>query len=231
MQRVAQTWRHKIGQRLLQLLVVETVEIETQFAVWAKPREHPTDTRHVVDDPDVLLIHVTAFNELMWDSGRTPTRVIEHGVTVPDDVGYVGDLERGIVVVNNLAGRGRRLGADVFERARAEVPLDLVGLGADALGGLGEVKRRDLPAFEANYRFFFHPVRYTSFGMAVCEAMMIGLPVVSLATTEMPTVIEDGVSGFVSTGPVRLFQDMRELIHQSLETWGPVVEAANIRVE
>src|SRR5579862_5507987 len=44
------------------------------------PREHPTDTRHPVDDPSMLLVHVTHFNDLMWDSGRTPTRVIEHGV-------------------------------------------------------------------------------------------------------------------------------------------------------
>jgi hypothetical protein len=29
------------------------------------PREHPTDTRHVVDDPDVLLVHVTHFNNLI----------------------------------------------------------------------------------------------------------------------------------------------------------------------
>src|SRR5690606_11094433 len=44
------------------------------------PQEHPTNTVHWVDDPDALLVHVTEFNALMWDSGRTPSRVIEHGV-------------------------------------------------------------------------------------------------------------------------------------------------------
>src|SRR4051794_17287124 len=34
------------------------------------PQEHPTDTRHPVDDPDTFLVHVTPFNDLMWDSGR-----------------------------------------------------------------------------------------------------------------------------------------------------------------
>ena len=103
------------------------------------PQEHPTDTRHPVDDPDTLLVHVTPFNDLMWDSGRTPTRVIEHGVFVPEDARYTGEFERGIVVVNHLRRRGRRLGADVFERVREEVPLDLVGMDAESLGGLGEV--------------------------------------------------------------------------------------------
>jgi glycosyl transferase family 1 len=176
------------------------------------PRGHPTDTKHVVDNRDVLLVHVTAFNDLMWDSGRTPTRVIEHGVTVPDGVAWSGELDRGIVVVNNLDRRGRRLGADIFERAREAVPLDLAGMGSERLGGLGAFSRRELAALVARYRFFFHPIRYTSFGMAACEAMMLGAPIVALATTEMPTVIENGVSGYIDTSVPRLIDAMRELL-------------------
>jgi hypothetical protein len=176
------------------------------------PQEHPTNTRHPVDDPDTLLVHVTPFNDLMWDSGRTPTRVIEHGVSVPADATYSGELARGIVVVNHLRRRGRRLGADLFERVRDEVPLDLVGMDAESLGGLGEVAPLDLARFEARYRFFFNPIRYTSLGLAVIEAMMIGLPVVGLATTEMATVVEDGVSGFVATDVGRLIGPMHDLL-------------------
>ena len=176
------------------------------------PRQSPTDTRHPVDDPDVLLVHVTAFNDLMWDSGRTPTLVIEHGVVVPEAVRYTGELGRGIVVVNGLRRRGRRLGADIFERARQVVPLDLVGMFADDMGGVGEVPPPDLPAFVARYRFFFHPIRYTSLGLAACEAMMIGMPVVALATTEMSTVIENGVSGWIDTNVDRLIGHMQDLL-------------------
>jgi hypothetical protein len=176
------------------------------------PQGHPTDTRHPVDDPDTLLVHVTPFNDLMWDSGRTPTRVIEHGVFVPDGVRYTGEVAKGIVVVNHLGKRGRRLGADVFERVRDAVPLDLVGMDAESLGGLGEVPPRELAAFAARYRFFFNPIRYTSLGLAVIEAQMIGLPVVGLATTEMATVVENGVSGFVATDVGRLVAPMRDLL-------------------
>ena len=154
-----------------------------------------------MDDPDTLLVHVTPFNALMWDSGRTPTRVIEHGVFVPDDARYSGELDRGIVVVNHLNRRGRRLGADIFERVRHEVPLDLVGMDAESLGGLGEVAPSELARFASRYRFFFNPIRYTSLGLAVIEAMMIGLPIIGLATTELATVIENGISGFVATDP------------------------------
>jgi glycosyltransferase involved in cell wall biosynthesis len=176
------------------------------------PREHPTDTRHPVDDPNVLLVHVTCFNDLMWDCGRTPTCVIEHGVIVPPEVRYTGELERGLVVVNNLRRRGRRLGADIFARVRQEVPIDLVGMGWEEVGGLGEICHQELPAFAAHYRFFFNPIRYTSLGLAVCEAMMLGMPIIGLATTEMVTTVENGVSGYLDTDVGRLVEHMQRLL-------------------
>lgn len=176
------------------------------------PREHPTDTRHPVDDPDVLLVHCTAFNALMWDSGRTPTRVIDHGVAIPADVEATLELERGVVVVNELGRRGRRLGADLVEDARRHVPLDVFGMGSEAIGGVGPLPRADLVREEARYRFYFHPARYTSLGLGVIEAMMLGLPVVAPATTELPTVIENGISGIIDTDPGALVEGMRELL-------------------
>src|SRR5581483_9649557 len=152
------------------------------------------------------------FNALMWDSGRTPTRVIDHGVAVPADARYTGELARGIVVVNHLRQRGRRLGADVFDHLRDEVPLDLVGMETQSFGGLGEVFPPDLPRFEARYRFFFNPIRWTSLGLAIIEAMMVGLPVVGLATTELVTVIRTGESGFLDTDPLKLVEPMRMLL-------------------
>jgi glycosyltransferase involved in cell wall biosynthesis len=176
------------------------------------PRAHPTDTPHLVDDPDVLLVHVTPFNELMWDNRRTPTRVIEHGVLVPDSVRYLGALERGLVISNHLGRRGRRMGPDLFLRAREQVPLDLVGMAAEELQGIGEVQHAQLPAFAARYRFLFSPIRYSSLGLAVIEAMMVGMPVVALATAEMATVIDDGANGFIDTRFERLVGCMRELL-------------------
>lgn len=131
---------------------------------------------------------------------------------VPEQVQYQGTMPRGIVVANGLRSRGRRLGADIFQQVRQSVPLDLVGMGAESLAGLGEVHHSLLPGFEAQYRFFFHPVRYTSLGLAVCEAMMVGLPVVGLATTELATVIQNGVTGYIDTNLESLIIYMNELI-------------------
>ena len=189
------------------------------------PQQHPTDTRHWVDDPEVLLVHVTPFNALMWDAGRTPIRVVEHGVKPLAEARWHGTLERGLVVVNNLKKRGRRLGLDVFQALERELPLALAGMNSEAVGArlcLGEVPHERLPETMAAHRFFFNPIRYTSLGLAVIEAMMVGLPVVGLATTELVSVIRNGENGWIDTRPERLAEVMRRLLadHGLAAGWG-----------
>jgi hypothetical protein len=181
------------------------------------PQEHPSDTRHFVDDSETLLVHCTPFNELMWDSGTTPTAVIEHGVDLIKPARFTGELPRGVVVVNHLRPRGRRVGADLFEKARNAVPLDLVGMGAQSAGGIGEIDNTLLAQHVARYRFYFNPTRWTSLGLSIIEAMMVGLPVVGFATTELSTVIRNGESGFIDTRMDRLIEGMLYLIDSPRE--------------
>lgn len=174
------------------------------------PWQHPTNTRHCMQDEEINFVHVTHFNKLMWDNGNVKTTVIEHGVTDPQ-VEYTGELERGVVVINNLPSRGRLLGLDLFLEARKHVPLDLVGMGTGELG-LGEVLHPQLPSFVSRYRFFFNPIRWTSLGLAICEAMMIGIPVVGMATTELSSVIQNERSGFIHTDLNYLINKMKLLL-------------------
>ena len=184
----------------------------------------------------MTLVHVTPFNALMWDNGGSPVRVVEHGVLPLSGARYTGHREAGIVVVNNLDWRGRRLGLDIYRELAAQVPLVLVGMGSERVGGEGEVRNGQLPEVMAGYRFFFNPIRYTSLGLAVIEAMMVGLPIVGLATTEMVTVIRNGENGYVDTRPDRLAAAMRHLLANPDEAlaWGEAarqtaLERFNIR--
>jgi len=193
-----------------EILSAEQRQLPKIYIEHDPPRQHPTDTKHILNDANVTLVHVTHFNRLMWDSNNTPTRVIEHGVTT-SNITYTGEIPKGIVVINNLPIRGRLLGLDIFLEAKEQVPLDLVGMGTGDLG-LGEVLHPQLPEFQSRYRFFFNPIRYTSLGLAVCEAMMMGIPVVGLATTELSAVIDNGYSGFIHTDINYLIEKMNLLI-------------------
>ena len=177
------------------------------------PEPHPTDSRHwAADDPSVTLVHVTHYNQLMWDNGTTPTRVIEHSVAIDPTVRYSGIRSEGIFVVNELKRRGRMAGYDLFMAAREQVPVTTVGMGSAEVGGIGAIHYRYLHQRVAEYRFLFSPMRYSSLPLALIEAMTIGMPIVALATTEVPTVIENGVHGFVSCNLDELIDRMRYLL-------------------
>ncbi len=176
------------------------------------PRPDAVNTRHPFADHDGLLVHVTAFNRLMWDNGDLATRVIGHSVALDPAITYDGSLDKGIIVTNGMQGRPRITGLDIFERARVQVPLDVVGMKTEELGGLGDVPYRDLHRLTARYRFLFSPMRYTSLPLAVVEAMTIGMPVVALGTTALPDVIEHGVNGYIAQDPDLLIPHMQRLI-------------------
>ena len=176
------------------------------------PAKHPVDTKHIITDPGVLVVHVTHFNKLMWHNETDNVTVIDHGI-MPARVDYSGELEKGIVVINHLHQRGRKLGADIFEKVSRHVPLDLVGMGTKEFGGLGEVLHPHLPSFISKYRFFFNPIRYTSLGLAVLESMMMGIPFVGLATTEYVTVVQNEVSGYIHTDVDYLVEKMKGLLN------------------
>jgi glycosyltransferase involved in cell wall biosynthesis len=74
-----------------------------------------------------------------------------------------------------------------------------------------------LAAFTARYRFFFNPIRWTSLGLAIIEAMTIGMPIVGLATTELSTVIVNGENGYVAADIDILIERMRGLLADPAE--------------
>ncbi|MBA3945692.1 MAG: glycosyltransferase family 4 protein [Herpetosiphonaceae bacterium] len=176
------------------------------------PKPHPTDSHHPINDPNLLLVHVTHYNRLMWDNGRTPTVVIEHSVAIDPRAVYTGERAQGITVINGMQRRPRIAGYDIFLQAQAQLPLTSVGMQTEALGGLGDVPYRDLHRQLAAYRFMFSPMRYTSLPLAVIEGLLIGLPVVALATTELPTVITNGETGYVSANVDALIDHMHALL-------------------
>ncbi len=162
------------------------------------------------DRGDLTLVHVTHFNDLFWDAGSTPTRVIEHGIVDPGHR-YSGELARAAVVINEPGRRGRVTGTDLLPRLNGQVPLDLFGIGAGALGGREDVRQDELHGEMARRRVYLHPIRWTSLGLSLIEAMQLGMPVVALATTEAPAAVPPE-AGVLSTDVDELRAGLRRLI-------------------
>jgi hypothetical protein len=162
------------------------------------PQGRIADMRHpAADRPDLQLVHVTHFNALFWDAGSTPTRVVEHGIVDPGHR-YTGELPRTAVVINEARRRARVTGTDLLERFAAAAPLDLFGMDAASLGGIEDLPQDDLHDELARRRVYLHPIRWTSLGLSLIEAMHLGMPVVALGTTEAHEAVPDE-AGAVST--------------------------------
>src|SRR5215207_3085290 len=153
------------------------------------PQGRIAEMRHpVADRDDLLLVHVTHFNALFWDAGATPATVIEHGIVDPGER-YTGELPRAAVVINEARRRWRVTGTDLLDGFAAHAPLDLFGIAADSAGtaarAAGDIPHADLHAEMARRRVYLHPIRWTSLGLSLLEAMHLGMPVVALGTTEV----------------------------------------------
>ncbi len=99
------------------------------------PRGDVPGARHpMADRDDLTLVHVTHFNDLLWDAGATRTAVVEHGIPDPGHR-YTGELPRFGVATNEPVRRGRVTGTDLLPRFAAVAPLDVYGIGVAALPG------------------------------------------------------------------------------------------------
>jgi glycosyltransferase involved in cell wall biosynthesis len=177
------------------------------------PQGRIAEMRHpAADRPELTLVHVTHFNDLFWDAGSTPTRVIEHGIVDPGER-YTGELPRAAVVVNEAARRGRVTGTDLLDRLDGEVPLDLFGIGAGDLGGVENLTQERLHDEMARRRLYVHPIRWTSLGLSLLEAMHLGMPVAALATTEVVEAVPAG-AGVVTNDVERLRAGIVELVRE-----------------
>jgi glycosyltransferase involved in cell wall biosynthesis len=171
--------------------------------------------RHVAADrPDLLLVHVTYFNDLFWEAGSTPTRVIEHGIVDPGYL-YTGELPRAAVVINEAERRWRVTGTDLLGRLSVEVSLDLFGMKSEPLGG-EDLPQAKLHREMARRRVYLHPIRWTSLGLSLLEAMHLGMPVVALATTEVPEAVPPA-AGVISTRVEVLERALRLFVNEPRE--------------
>ncbi|MFJ8510473.1 glycosyltransferase [Streptomyces avermitilis] len=183
------------------------------------------NTRHPVADlPGVPLVHVTHFNRLMWDAGSAETTVIEHGIVDPGPL-WTGEMPHAAVVVNEPKRRGRTTGTDLLPTFADAAPLDVFGMSTEGLAdhlGLAagrcrshELAQRDLHSALARRRVYVHPIRWTSLGLSLLEAMHLGMPVVALATTEVTEAVPTG-AGVVSNRIDLLTDAVRDFVADPL---------------
>ncbi|QIG38671.1 glycosyltransferase [Microbacterium sp. 4R-513] len=172
------------------------------------PHPHPTASVHpLADQTRIPIVHVTHFNDVFWDNGRARTLVIEHGLPDPGEL-YTGDIPAIGVVINEPVRRWRTTGTDLLPDFGRLARVDVFGIDGDRLADrlgpdsgvawAGNLDPAGLRRELARRRLYLHPFRWTSLGLSLIEAMLMGMPVVALAATEALHAVPPGL-GAVST--------------------------------
>ena len=187
------------------------------------PRPHAAETGHpMAGRKDIPVVHVTHFNDLMWDCGMAPTVVIPHGIVDPGPL-YSGELARGVAMINEPTRRGRITGSDLLPVFGRSGPVDVYGIGAAGyrppqgtaheVRGIGDLDQHSLHRDVARRRVYLHTARWTSLGLSLLEAMHLGMPVVALATTEAVMAVPPD-AGAISTDVATLTEAFCELLNE-----------------
>jgi hypothetical protein len=205
-------------QRPEELERVAHLDVPKIYVEHNTPKGDVPNSRHPMADRDDLVIaHVTHFNDLFWDVGGTRATVIEHGIVEPA-ARWTGELDRFAVVTNEPVRRNRVTGTDLMPRFAAVAPLDVYGMGVAGLHLDGVTTYDDPPqarmhAEIAKRRAYLHLCRWTSLGLSLIEAMQIGMPVLALATTEAIAAVPDG-AGVLATRVATLVDAAHWLIDE-----------------
>ena len=199
---MAQRWLAKVPGRDVPLIYLEHNTPPAPFA------RHP-----LADRDDLLLVHVTHYNQQMWDCGSTPTIVIEHGVIDPGHL-WLGDIKRGAVVVNDPVRRGPYVGTDLLPFFGE---LDVFGMNVGGLHNrhidtFENLPQRDMHRELARRAVYIHPNRWTSLSLSLIEAMMIGMPIAAFATTEITRAVPHD-AGVITTSVSELSDGIQDLIN------------------
>lgn len=167
-------------------------------------RDRKELVRHIVLDiiPQIdAFVHITRYNMKQWTTFFPETKkksvVIYHGIEIPKNIRWTGMDARAVNVTNFLPGRPECGNALWFSMSK-KIPMELYGMESEKYGGTGPVQNRLLRKKLARYRVYFNPTVASSVPMAMLEAMSVGLPVVSMKSTELPYIIKNGINGFIS---------------------------------
>lgn len=174
----------------------------------------------------IPIVHVTHFNALFWDCGASRTEVIEHGIVDPG-YRYTGANATLGLAINEPVRRWRVTGTDLLPAFSKVAPLEVFGIGTDRLPGAvdiagdrlligGDVPPGVLRDRLPRSRAYLHPFRWTSLGLALLEAMHLGMPVIALGATEAFRAVPPD-AGAVSSDVAELLATARLLLHEPEE--------------
>lgn len=109
------------------------IDVPAVYVEHNAPRPFAVDSVHpLAERDDIPVVHVTDFNRMMWDNGKATTHVVNHGIPDPG-LHYSGEFAAAATMINEPCRRWRTVGTDLLDALAAHVPIDVWGIGTEAI--------------------------------------------------------------------------------------------------
>jgi len=157
-------------------------------------------------------VFVSNFSAEAWgrDSDGDNISIIRHGMDTEYWQGWSGGDGKIMTAVWDFKRRDSVCGYSLFQEVTRDLPVNIWG---DSPGVSVMAKNRDhLRDLYRQASVYFNSTLWSSCPFSLLEAMSVGCPIVTTATTMMPEFIRDGVNGFVSNDPGVLREKLSLLI-------------------
>lgn len=169
-------------------------------------------TKRIGELPCSHDIFMTNFSVGAWfrDLDDPNITVIKHGMNTDFWNNWVGGDGAVMTAVWNYPQRNQICGFDIYKEVTKGLKTNPWGdspgfsKNADNINHLRELYR--------HASVFLNSTLWSTTPFGLLEAMSVGCPVVTTATTAMPEFIEDGINGFITNDPEIMHERLKQLI-------------------
>lgn len=164
--------------------------IREKRVIWRTIGQSSPATEHVMSQfPGLQIVRYSpaekrAFERMGTFAGEDA--MIRFGKDPADYLPWLGDDPVVGNVTQNLDIRGDHCGLSFWQAATGGLPVKLAGTGSERLGGLGELSWDALREYLRHLRvYLFMGTQPASYTLAFMEAMLAGVPVISIPPDDM----------------------------------------------
>ncbi len=168
------------------------------------PEMNPFEVEALQNQPYNTNVFHSEFLTNSWGFEETDddTFVIPYGVDTNLFDGWMGGDGKILTIVNNYAQRSSVTGFDTWTEVTKGLPTNQIG---DKRGSPKQTKNLgELLSLYKNASVFLNTSAWISCPKTILEAMSVGCPIVTTATTSLSDIIKDGVNGYISHNPDEL---------------------------